>query len=236
MLVSIIIPALNEAQCISDTLRSLQKQAPPFELIVVDGGSEDDTVSVSADYAHVISSERGRAHQMNAGARAAHGEVLLFLHADTTIPEQGLQFIRDSVTQKGYEAGIFRLQFDRESFLLRVYSYCTRFKQPRFGFGDRALFVKRDVFEQEGGFSPIPIFEDLDLVIRLHRRGRFLFRPEYATTAARRFEEKGPFKQQLLNTFLWLRYTFGTSPLKLAKYYKYKPACEEPESVESSSM
>ena len=233
MLVSIIIPALNEAQCISDTLLSLQKQAPPFEIIVVDGGSEDDTVAVSANHAKVISSERGRAHQMNAGAREAQGDVLLFLHADTKIPDQGLQFIRDSVAHKDYEAGIFRLRFDRESFLLRVYSYCTRFKQPRFGFGDRALFVKREVFEQEQGFSPIPIFEDLDLAIRLHRRGRFLFRSEYATTAARRFEDKGPLKQQLLNTFLWLRYNFGASPFKLAKYYKYKPACEEPESVES---
>ena len=233
VLVSIIIPALNEAQCIADTLHSLQQQDPPFEIIVVDGGSEDNTVSISSRYARVISSERGRANQMNAGARVATGDVLLFLHADTRLPDHALQLIRDSFTHSRYEAGIFRLRFDQHSCLLRFYSYCTRYNQPRFCFGDRALFVKRDVFKELNGFTPIPIFEDLDLSIRLYRRGRFLFRPEYATTAARRFEEKGPLKQQLLNTFLWLRYTFGASPFKLARYYTYKRTCEERESVET---
>ena len=231
MLVSIIIPALNEAKCISKTLISLQKQTAPFEVIVVDGGSEDDTIAVSSKYARVLTSERGRANQMNAGAKIAKGDLLLFLHADTQLPVDALKLIRETVVQHEYEAGIFRLRFDHETCLLRFYSYCTRFKQPRFGFGDRALFVKRTVFQEMNGFSSIPIFEDLDLSIRLYRRGSFLFRPEYVTTAARRFDEKGPIKQQLLNTFLWLRYTFGTSPFKLAKYYKYNPACDEVESV-----
>jgi len=235
VLVSIVIPALNEARCISDTLIALQEQTGPFEIIVVDGGSEDDTPLISSKYATVITSERGRANQMNAGAEAAKGEILLFLHADTRIPENALERIRESVSQRNYEAGIFRLRFDRETCLLRLYSFCTRYKQPRFCFGDRAMFVKKDVFKRVNGFSSIPIFEDLDLSIRLHRRGRFLFRPEYVTTAARRFEEKGPLRQQLLNTFLWLRYTFGTSPTKLAKYYKYKPPCEEPESANTLS-
>ena len=229
MLVSIIIPALNEAQCIEHTLRSLQNQAGPFEIIVADGGSEDDTIAKASHHAEVISSPQGRANQMNAGAAVAKGDILLFLHADTQIPDHALQQIRTHMANDRYEAGIFRLRFDRETRLLKFYSYCTRYKQPRLCFGDRALFVRRRVFTQLQGFKPIPIFEDLDLALRLSKRGRFLFLPEYVTTAARRFEQKGPLKQQLLNTFLWLRYTLGTSPFKLAKYYKYKPACEDPE-------
>lgn len=228
MRVSIIIPALNEAQCIPDTLASIEKQDTPYEIIVVDGGSEDNTVAVSAPFATVVSSKRGRANQMNAGAQIAKGDILLFLHADTKIPPNALLHIRESLESGTKEAGIFRLRFDQNSALLRFYSYCTRYKQPRLCFGDRALFVKRTVFNELQGFKPIPIFEDLDLAIRLSKRGRFLYLNEYVTTAARRFEQKGPLKQQLLNTFLWLRYTFGTSPFKLAKYYKYSSPCEEP--------
>ena len=225
MRVSIIIPALNEAACIRETLISLNTLDPPFEIIVVDGGSKDNTIEVASPYAHVTHSLRGRANQMNAGAGIARGEVLLFLHADTRLPRNALQQIRDSIHTCNKESGIFRLRFDKESPLLRFYSYCTRLKQPAFCFGDRALFVRADTFRAIQGFKPIPIFEDLDIAKRLWKRGSFIFLPEYVTTAARRFEERGPLRQQLINTYLWGRYMLGTQPDHLAHYYRYPADC-----------
>ena len=225
MRVSIIIPALNEAACIKETLLSLQTQAPPFEIIVVDGGSKDNTASEASKYARVVQSERGRAKQMNAGAAAAHGDVFLFLHADTRLPANALTLVRASMKDATKESGIFRLRFDKETPLLRFYSFCTRLKQPAFCFGDRALFVKNDTFNAIEGFKSIPIFEDIDIARRLWARGSFAFLPDYVTTAARRFEKKGPFRQQLLNTYLWSRYMFGADPSRLARYYKYETRC-----------
>ena len=229
MLVSIIIPALNEATCIERTLISLQRQTRPFEIIVADGGSDDNTAVISARYAHVVTSQvRGRAHQMNEGAAVANGDVYLFLHADTQLPDNALTAIREVLSQ-GTEAGTFRLQFDLQSPLLGCYSFFTRFNLPGFSFGDRGLFVKASLFKQLKGYASIPIFEDLEIVKRLHARGNFTFLPSYVTTAARRFERFGFFKQQTLNAYLWSRYQLGTAPEKLASRYAYEtsPACAE---------
>lgn len=221
MLISIIIPALNEADRIVDTLASIQCQTGPFEIIVADGGSSDDTVLLASQAASVMSAPRGRANQMNAAAARARGDVLLFLHADTQLHDGALQAIRHAM-KNGYESGIFRLEFDRTSPLLHFYSFCTRFRCTRFCFGDRALFMKRDVYEQAGHFPAIPIFEDLEMAKALNQRGTFVYLKDKVTTAARRFESNGPLRQQLLNTLLWVRYLLGTSPFKLAHLYSYE--------------
>ena len=226
MHVSIIIPALNEAACIERTLKSLQHQARPFEIIVADGGSGDATATIAKQYATVVHAKRGRANQMNAGAAASSGDVLLFLHADSKLPPDGLSQIRETLTQKA-ESGTFRLQFDTSSPLLGFYSFFTRFRLPKFSFGDRGLFVKRSLFDELGGFAAIPIFEDLEIVQRLHKRGSFTFLPSYVTTAARRFEQHGYLKQQLLNGYLWLSYQLGNSPESLASRYRYN-TCSSP--------
>lgn len=220
MLISIIIPALNEAACIEHTLQSLQQQQQPFEVIVVDGGSRDETVEIARQFAQVICAERGRANQMNAGAAASKGELLLFLHADSQLPPNGLALVRQAVDQEA-QAGTFRLQFDNHSPLLGFYSFFTRFNFPKFSFGDRGLFVRTSLFQRVGGFAPIPIFEDLDIVKRLSYHGAFVFLSAYVTTAARRFERYGFLKQQLLNGFLWIKYVLGSPPEKLADRYKY---------------
>jgi rSAM/selenodomain-associated transferase 2 len=221
MLVSIIIPALNEARLIGQTLAALGDQSGPTELIVVDGGSVDATPLLASRQAHVLQSERGRAAQMNAGARTARGEALLFLHADTLLPPQALDLVRHCLSDPACEAGAFRLHFDRPTPLLRFYSACTRFNWPSICFGDRGLFVRRQVFEAIDGFAPLPIFEDLDLIDRLYRRGGFCFLDEAVTTAARRFEQAGPFRQQLRNLLLWSGYRLGLSPARLARHYAY---------------
>ena len=223
MLISIIIPTLNEEEIIGETLQSIRSLKQPVEIIVVDGGSIDNTVSIASAYATVIESQKGRAIQMNRGAEAAHGDVVLFLHADTTLPIGSLSAIRTAMNEQGYDSGAFRLRFDKHSPLLNFYSYCTRFKQAKLCFGDRAIFVKKDQFQKQGGFKSIPIFEDIELVSRLEQEGAFVYLPLYVTTAARRFEQKGAFSQQLLNTFLWIRYMLGASPNRLAEYYKYPP-------------
>ncbi|MDX1546472.1 MAG: TIGR04283 family arsenosugar biosynthesis glycosyltransferase [Rhodothermales bacterium] len=220
--ISVVIPALNEARRIEATLASVRAQAGPSEVVVVDGGSTDGTPErAAAGGARVLSAAPGRARQMNAGAEATDGAVLLFLHADTLLPPDAFEAIRRTLTDPRAEAGAFRLAFDRWTPLLRFYSFCTRFALPRICFGDRGLFVRRAAFEAVGGFPPMPMFEDLELVQRLHRRGGFRFLPQHVTTAARRFHRYGPLRQQLLNTALWLRYVSGADLGPLRARYRY---------------
>lgn len=221
MKLSIVIPALNEASRIETTLHAVRRQAGAHEVIVVDGGSVDETAALAAPLARVIQAPRGRARQMNAGAAVAGGDTLLFLHADSSLPEDGIAAVHAALENPGVEAGAFRLRFDRTSPLLNFYSLCTRLTSPLICFGDRALFVRRSVFDAMGGFPEIPVFEDLEFVRRLHRRGGFAFLPGYVTTAARRFDAHGHLRQQLLNSYLWTRYLLGTPPEQLADFYRY---------------
>ncbi len=224
MKISVVIPALDEASRIERTLRAVAAQPGPRQVIVVDGGSQDATRALAAAYATVLEAPPGRAVQLNRGAREAAGEVLLFLHADTLLPPDAFAAVRAALADPAVEAGAFRLRFDVETPLLRCYSFCTRFAWPRLCFGDRGLFVRRAVFEALGGFPEIPIFEDLEMVRLLHRRGGFRFLRQAVATAARRFEQHGPLRQQLLNGYLWLRYACGAAPSRLAPYYAYGPS------------
>lgn len=219
-LVSVIIPALNEAELLESTLCRVASQTYPHEIIVVDGGSTDRTPILAAEHAHVIASPQGRAAQMNRGAAAARGDILLFLHADTLLPPEACEHIRRAV-DAGAEAGAFRLSFDAATPLLRFYSFCTRFPLPRLCFGDRALFVLRHVFEEIGGYPDFPLFEDLEIVQILSRRGRFRFLRPAVTTSARRFRANGALRQQLRNSYLWLHYVGGRDPEKLKHLYRY---------------
>lgn len=221
MHISVIIPALNEAAYISPTLHSVTHQPDPWDITVVDGGSTDATVDRAKPFARVLHAPPGRARQMNTGAQGASGDVLLFLHADTLLPTDAFAQIRAALQRSNVEAGAFRLRFDRSSPVLRFYSLCTRLPLPGICFGDRGLFVNRHVFEAVGGFPELPLFEDVELVRALHRRGRFRFLPSYVTTAARRFEENGPLRQQVRNAYLWASYMLGADPHRLAHLYSY---------------
>ena len=221
MKISVVIPALNEAARIERTLAAVAGQPEPWEVIVVDGGSTDETAARAAASATVLTSPPGRARQMNRGWKATDGEVLLFLHADTVLPEDAFGLIRAALADASVEAGAFRLRFDVDTPLLRFYSFCTRFHAPRICFGDRGLFVRRAVFEALGGFPEVSIFEDLEMVRLLYQRGGFRFLSQAVTTAARRFETVGPLRQQLLNSYLWTRYQLGTDPERIAHLYSY---------------
>lgn len=220
-IVSVIIPALNEAAGIERTLTSVSVQEVDHEIVVADGGSRDDTVRVARPFGRVISAPRGRARQMNAGAAEAQGDVMLFLHADTILPNGALALVRETLQDPSKEGGAFRLQFDTPTPLLRFYSFCTRFPIPKICFGDRAFFVRSWIFDDLGGFPDIPLFEDLELVRVLHERGGFVFLAVPVTTSARRFLRVGPLRQQLRNTYLWLHYMRGTDPRTLVERYPY---------------
>lgn len=218
---SVIIPALNEGHRIEATLTSVARQDPAAEVLVADGGSTDDTAEVVRPYGSVVHAPRGRARQMNAGAAQAQGDLLFFLHADTLAPPGTIAHIRHTLADPTAESGAFRLQFDRVSPLLWLYERCTALPWPAICFGDRGLFVRRAVFEAVGGFPDMPVFEDLELVRTLHRRGGFRFLPTALVTSARRFDAVGTVRQQIHNTLLWTRYQLGADPDALAPHYPY---------------
>ena len=220
--VSVVIPTLNEAKYVEHTLASVEIQSGPKEVIVVDGGSTDDTPECAARQgARVITARQGRARQMNAGAARARGDVLLFLHADTTLPPDALASVWQALSDPRVQAGTFRLRFDRDHWLLRFYALATHLRWRRFCYGDRGLFVRRTAFETLGGYPDWPLFEDLELADRLHRYGSFRYLPLTVTTAARRFVREGPLRQQVRNFVLWTHYLCGGRPEAAAPYYRY---------------
>lgn len=204
------------------TLTQLQQQPPPLECLVVDGGSTDATRERAGNAgATVIQSPSGRATQLNRGARAASGDLLLFLHADTLLPANGLTLVR-RVLNTSSVAGTFQLQFDDPSPLLQFYAWWTRLPWIRFCFGDRGLFTTRSAFEAVGGYPEWPLFEDLELASRLYDHGNFRFLDVAVTTSARRFHRNGILGQQLRNAYLWLHYITGRDPERVAHLYRHK--------------
>jgi rSAM/selenodomain-associated transferase 2 len=182
MKISVIIPALNEAKGILPCLDSVKNQAGEFELFVVDGGSVDGTVEAVRPHAGVIYSDRGRAVQMNSGAHQSTGEVLLFLHADSYLPQHAFPLLEQVLADPRIVGGTFRLRFNSEKFLLRLIAFFSRFKFRYFHYGDQGIFVRRWVFEQLRGFAEIPFMEDVDFLQRLHKIGRVTLLNEPITT------------------------------------------------------
>jgi len=197
--ISVVIPTFNEEKTILSTLEELLSNHSVDEVLVVDGRSTDETVSIARRHAKVILSGKGRARQMNAGAYEAIGDTLLFLHADTRLPENGIEKIREAIA-KGSEAGRFRMRFDERRWLLRFYSFYTRFHF--FSYGDQGFFVARKLFGDLGGFREDAPFEDIDFYRRLRKRVRPVIIEDPVVTSARRFSEVGLIRQKLINFFL----------------------------------
>jgi len=218
MRISIIIPALNEEKCIEETLENLVSNHNPAEIIVVDAGSTDSTAQKASRFAKVIQSERGRAQQMNQGAREATGDVFLFLHADTFLPENALNLIEETLNQKDCDAGRFFMQFDENKFSLNLFSSYTRFRC--FSYGDQALFIRKSLFESLEGFRGDVPFEDVDFFKRLSKVQKFALIKNPVTTSARRFTSQGSWTQKWINLFLVSFYYLGLdiSSLK-ARFY-----------------
>ena len=224
-MISVIIPALNEAENILKTIESVRQQDRAVEIIVVDGGSADGTPEIAQPYATVISSLRGRAVQMNAGARHASGDVLLFLHSDSVLAPGALAQLQKTLDNppgaRGRIAGgTFTSIFDVDNFWLRFYAFCSTIDWLCFRYGDQGIFVRRSIFEAMGGYAEIPLMEDIDLMRRLSKYGqRCLIRHYPVTTSARRFLEHGVVRQEAIDVVLVALWFLGVNPCTFAKWY-----------------
>lgn len=191
-LISVIIPALNEAETLRATMNSIRAGAFPAEIILVDAGSTDDTVALAeAGGARILSSSRRqRSHQMNLGARAARTATLLFLHADTLLPPEALPFIKRALRNNRVAGGAFTRRYNSPSTLLRATCALAHFRNRLIGWhlGDQAMFVRRLAFFQLGGFRDVDRFEDLDFSRRLKQYGRIVTLSPSVVSSARRFE------------------------------------------------
>ncbi len=227
MTISVIIPTFNEHKTLTQTL-ACTITSDIGEIVVVDGGSTDRTVPTAealcagVPTAHVMSASRGRARQMNEGAKASRGDVLLFLHADTQLPAQASQFIASALEDPTVVGGRFDVRFDSPSAWSRLISAFMNLRSRVTGIatGDQAMFVRRHVFEQLGGFSEIPLMEDIEFSARLRRLGRTASIRETVLTSFRRWEQGGPLRTVLLMWALRFLYWIGVSPSRLARWYE----------------
>lgn len=221
--ISVIVPALNEEAALPRCLGSVET-GPGDEIIVVDGGSDDRTREVSIELgAKVIEGGRGRARQMNAGAEAASGGALMFLHADCALPPGGLGAAREALEAGGLAAGAFDLGIEHPGVGFRLIEFGAnlRSRLTDIPYGDQALFMPAATFRALGGFKDIPLMEDIEIARRLRRMGPIAFLGPPVMTLPRRWLSEGPLYTTLRDWYIALAYTvFGTSPEALRKHYK----------------
>jgi len=224
-LISIIIPTLNESESIEKTLNSLHTTLKEGnELIIVDGGSNDDTILKCKNYTDkVYTATKGRAIQMNVGADKSTNDILLFLHADTLMPQN---FSAENLTALATitnEWGFFKVKFTSHHLLLRLVSTLmnTRSCLTRIATGDQAIFIKKELFKKIGGYKEIPLMEDIELSISLKKYSKPYCVKEFVMTSSRKWESNGIIKTIILMWKIRFLYFFGVSPQKLVNiYYK----------------
>ncbi len=220
-----MVPVLDEATTIAATLRGLRADFPGCELLVVDGNSGDDTAALAAPLARVITSARGRARQLNAGAAATSGEVLWFVHADTRPTPEALPQLRAAMADPAIVGGGCSIRFDRDTPALRYLAWASnrRARWLREIYGDQAMFVRREMFAALGGFPDLPLMEDLEFCHRLRRRGALVVLPATVTASARRFTEHGTWRMIAFMQYLKLLYALGVNPKDIHRRYAAGP-------------
>lgn len=220
MRLTVVVPTLNEAAHLMVSLASLPRDA---EVIVSDGGSTDETTSIAARAgAHVVTGAKGRAQQMNRGAEAAHGDTLLFLHADCSLGPNALDQIETALASEDVVGGAFRMSIANASWGLRWIAATSnaRARYLKTPYGDQALFVRRSAFEELGGFPEIPFMEDVALVRKLKRAGDLVLVDETVTTGARHWSRLGPLATTLLNWSMVTLFLLGVSAERLEPWYR----------------
>jgi len=221
--INIIIPVYNEADNIGELLNYLLAlNIPAKDIIIIDGGSRDDTMEVAKkfDVQLIESDQKSRAKQMNAGAKIATQNILYFLHADTYPPKDFLKFILDAYNN-GIESGCFRLKFDFNHWFLNVNAWFTRFNLNRFRFGDQSLFVSKKVFDRIKGFNEnMILLEDQEIIKRIRRHSKFIVFKSHVTTSARKYLKFGVFRLQCMFYYIYTLYALGFSQQSLVKQYR----------------
>ncbi len=222
--ISIIIPVLNEAETISDLILHLLNSTSEeniAEIIVIDGGSTDDSMKLISGFSEVtlLSSEKGRAKQMNLGAKHATGDILYFLHADSMPPINFDQLIIDEI-KKGNQAGCFKMKFDSDHWWLKLAGWLTQFRWRPCRGGDQSQFITKRLFEELHGFNELfMIYEDNDLINKLYKRNEFVVIQEWLITSSRKYIANGIWKLQYHFWAIYVMKWFGASPESLYKYY-----------------
>jgi rSAM/selenodomain-associated transferase 2 len=219
--ISVIVPVLNEEKTIATTLEALTALAP-YEIIVVDGGSTDRTAEISRQFdAKTMASSRGRAQQMNYGACHASGDVLLFLHADTRLPDSAFRDISMALSRPDCLGGRFDVELEGQHWMLKVIGAMinSRSRLSKIGTGDQAIFVRRSVFEEIGGYPEIPLMEDIAFCRTLKRMGEIACLNSRVLTSGRRWEIDGVWRTILKMWTLKLLYLGGVPPNRLKQYY-----------------
>ncbi len=234
-MISIIIPVLNEAENIEsliDHLAATSSSEHISEIIIVDGGSTDETQNLVRKYRAnfskstsfpkicLLESDKGRAKQMNVGAKRATAKILYFLHADSFPPNNFDSLIIEEV-KKDNEAGCFRMKFDHSHWWLRLAGWLTRFKSKTCRGGDQSQFITKQLFYEIGGFNEqFTIYEDYILITELYKRGEFVVIPHWLTTSARRYETKGIWRLQYHFWAIYVKKFFGADAHELFRYYE----------------
>jgi rSAM/selenodomain-associated transferase 2 len=235
---SIVVPVLDEARHLPAVLAELARGGPDVEVIVADGGSRDGSAELAARTPGVrlVSSDRGRARQMNAGARAATGDALLFLHADTRLPPGGTRAVLDALADPSVAYGRFDVRFDSARPVFRLIAALMNLRSRVTGIctGDQAIFVRRASFTRLGGYPEIALMEDIELTRRLKRAGRLAPLELAVTTSARRWERDGAARTIVLMWTLRFLYLCGVGPERLHRWY-YGDATGAAESGEPGS-
>ena len=223
MKISIIIPTLNESLLLQRLLCGLNKIIDSQgEIIVVDGGSNDNTLEIASKYAHqVFVTEQGRATQMNYGAAFAKGEVLFFLHADSMLTTNAFQKLKEIVKESAYVGGAFRLQIDSNKLLLSIISQVVNLRSRFFHlvYGDQGIFVRKKKFLEIGKFLITPLMEDVEFYGRLRASGKTVILNEKILTSARRWEKEGILYATFRNWLLLIMYYMGIPAKQLEKLY-----------------
>jgi rSAM/selenodomain-associated transferase 2 len=222
-LTSIIIPVLNEESIIEDSLSKFVGNSM-VEVIVVDGGSTDKTVNLVSDMGFIVikSPVSGRANQMNFGVKFAQGDVLLFLHADSNLPESYHDLILNILAQADVIAGAFELGIDGEDIKFRVIEWLVNWRSHLFSlpYGDQGIFLKKTIFQELGGFPDLPIMEDFEFIRQVKKRGKIAIISAKIITSARRWQKIGIIKTTLINQLIIIGYFLKIPPQKLQKFYQ----------------
>ncbi len=222
---SVIVPVLNEGDRINSLIEHLHAQGSgsAYEIIVVDGDRQGSTVdAIEAEDVVKIKTEKCRARQMNAGAEVARGQVLIFLHADTALPEGALDKIARALENSDYVGGAFALRIDSDTLFLRYISMraSQRSRLNRLPYGDQAIFLRKEYFDRIGRFKDIPLMEDVELMLRIKKdRKKICILPDKVTTSARRWQRDGALYTTVRNQVLVTLFHLGVSPSRLARYY-----------------
>lgn len=223
--ISVVAPILNEEKIVIPFLERLALLRG-LEIVVVDGGSEDQTLSLLKEFSNrhsiqIESAPRGRGRQMNAGVKRTTGEILLFLHADSTLSQKGIDSIFEVMEDPVVVGGAFRLKIDSSSSFLKGVAWAANLRSHYLGlpYGDQGIFVRRETFQRLTGYAELPLMEDVDFIRRLRKLGHLVILEEAVLTSPRRWNQEGSVFATLRNLALLALYLLGIPPRRLAKWY-----------------